>query len=148
MSHRTRQVGEFLREEISDIIRKEVDDPRVGFVSVTEVEVTDDIRFARVYISVLGSDEEREATLTALRSAAPYIRRHLRPRLSTRNIPDIDFRDDRSMEHAETIARTLYELRTADAQRAARRGTMTVPGDDAAILEGQSEAAQSEDPTE
>ncbi len=110
MSRRTEQVGEFLREELTDIIRREVKDPRVGFMSVTRVEVPPDLRSARVYVSVLGSDDERRATLTALRSAAGFIRHHLRPRLRMRQIPDLEFRDDRSMEHADQIARALQEL--------------------------------------
>jgi ribosome-binding factor A len=117
MSRRTLQVGELLREELSDIIRREVSDPRVGFFSITEVEVTDDLRSARVFVSVLGSDREREETLTALRSAASFIRFHLKPRLRIRNIPDLEFRDDRSMEHAEQIARTINGLREHDASR-------------------------------
>lgn len=117
MSRRTLQVAELLREELSDIIRREVSDPRVGFFSITEVEVTDDLRSARVFVSVLGSDREREETLTALRSAASFIRFHLKPRLRTRSIPDLEFRDDRSMEHAERIARTINGLREQDANR-------------------------------
>ncbi len=110
MSRRTLQVGEFLREELTDIIRREVKDPRIGFFSLTGVDVSSDLRVARVYVSVLGTDEERAATLAALRSAAGFIRHHLRPRMRMRQIPDLDFRDDRSMEHAEQIGRTLREL--------------------------------------
>ena len=110
MSRRTRQVGEFLREELTDIIRREVKDPRIGFMSVTRVDVTPDLRHAAVYISVLGTDQEREETLTALRSASGFIRHHLKPRLRMRQIPELEFRDDRSMEHAEQIARTLREI--------------------------------------
>lgn len=113
MTRRTLQVGELLREELTDIIRREVKDPRVGFMSITNVDVTPDLRSARVYVSVLGSDEEREKTLDALRSAAKFIRFHLKPRLRMRQIPDLEFRDDRSMEYAEQISATLRELRQA-----------------------------------
>jgi ribosome-binding factor A len=110
MTRRTLQVGEMLREELTDIIRREVRDPRLGFWSITRVDVPTDLRSARVYVSVLGSDEERAATLAALRSAAGFIRHHLKPRLRMRQIPELDFRDDRSMEHAEAIGRTLREI--------------------------------------
>jgi ribosome-binding factor A len=110
MTRRAQQMGEFLREELTDIIRSELDDPRLGFWTVTRVEVPDDLRTARVYVSVLGSDDERNETLGALRGAAGYIRGHLKPRMRTRTIPELEFRDDRSMEHAESIARTLREL--------------------------------------
>ncbi|MCC6703260.1 MAG: 30S ribosome-binding factor RbfA, partial [Thermomicrobiales bacterium] len=101
MSRRTRQVGEFLREELTDIIRRDVKDPRIGFMSVTRVDVTPDLRHAAVYISVLGTDQERADTLAALVSASGFIRHTLKPRLRMRQIPDLEFRDDRSMEHAE-----------------------------------------------
>jgi ribosome-binding factor A len=111
MTRRTQQMGEFLREEVTDIIRSEIDDPRLGFWTVTRVEVPSDLRTARVYVSVLGTDDERKDTLTALRGASHFIRGHLKPRMHTRIIPDLDFRDDRSMEHAEEIDRTLKALR-------------------------------------
>ncbi len=123
MSRRTEQVGEFLREELTDIIRREVKDPRIGFMSVTRVEVPPDLRSARVYVSVLGTEDEREATLTALRSAAGFIRHHLRPRLRMRQIPELEFRDDRSMEHADQIARALQEL-DEGGQRPPRTGSL------------------------
>ena len=110
MSRRTRQVGEFLREELDDIIRREVKDPRLGFLSLTGVEVSDDLRSARVFVSVLGTDEELAETIDALRSASGFIRHHLRPRLRMRQIPDLEFRADRSMEHAAQIARALHEI--------------------------------------
>jgi ribosome-binding factor A len=110
VSRRTRQVGDLLREEVTDIIRTEVKDPRIGFFSITHVEVPTDLRSARVFVSVLGTDQERMETLAALRSAAGYIRFHLKPRLHMRQIPELEFRDDRSMEHAEKIARALRSL--------------------------------------
>jgi ribosome-binding factor A len=127
MTRRTLQVGEMLREELTDIIRREVSDPRLGFWSITRVDVPTDLRSARVFVSVLGSDEERAATLAALRSAAGFIRFHLKPRLRIRQIPELDFRDDRSMEHAEAIGRTLREIerearRPVAAPATARRG--------------------------
>jgi ribosome-binding factor A len=108
-----------LREELSDIIRREVKDPRIGFMSITAVDVPPDLRSARVFVSVLGSDQERLDTLEALHSAAQYIRRQLKPRLRMRQIPVLEFRDDRSMEHAQQITATLREIQAADALRGA-----------------------------
>ncbi len=110
MSRRTKQVGEFIREELIDIIRREVKDPRIGFMSITGVEMSPDLRSARVFVSVLGTDEERASTLAALRSGALFIRHHLKPRLRMRQIPELDFRDDRSMERAEEITRAISEM--------------------------------------
>jgi len=120
VSRRTVQVGELLRDELIDIIRREVKDPRVGFYSITGVEVTPDLRQARVFISVLGSEEERTRTLSALRSASGFIRHHLRPRLRMRQLPELDFRDDRSLEHAEEIARALRTIEIADSKPSVR----------------------------
>lgn len=114
MTRRTQQVGELLRAELDDIIRKEVKDPRIGFFSITRVEVPTDLRSARVYVSVLGSDEERTNTVEALRQAAGFIRFHLKPRLRMRQIPELDFRDDRSMEYAQEISEVLAEVRSRD----------------------------------
>ncbi len=114
MTRRTQQVGEMLREELDDIIRREVKDPRIGFFSITRVDVPTDLRSARVFVSVLGSDEERTDTLEALRAAAKFIRFHLKPRLRMRQIPELDFRDDRSMEYAQEISEALAEVRARD----------------------------------
>lgn len=119
MTRRTLQVGELLKEELTDIIRREVKDPRVGFMSITNVDVTPDLRSARVFVSVLGTDEERSNTLDALRSAAKFIRFHLKPRLRMRQIPDLEFRDDRSMEYAEQISATLRQIRQSEPRSSA-----------------------------
>lgn len=110
MTRRTRQVGDLLREELTDIIRTDVKDPRVGFFTITRVDIGPDLRNATAMVSVLGSDEEREETLAALRSASGYIRHQLKPRLRMRQVPEIAFADDRSMEHAQEIALALHEL--------------------------------------
>ena len=127
MTRRTQQMSEFLREEVVDIIRSEIDDPRLGFWTVTRVEVLPDLRSARIYVSVLGTDGERKETITALRGAAGFIRGHLKPRMRTRIIPDLDFRDDRSMEHAESIDRTLRELRGPKGAKETERLSSILP---------------------
>ena len=103
-------VGEMLREELTDIVRREVKDPRLAFWSITHVEVPPDLRTARVFVSVLGTDHDRSETLAALRSASGFIRFHLKPRLRMRQIPDLEFRDDRTMEEADKITRVLRDL--------------------------------------
>jgi ribosome-binding factor A len=114
VTRRTRQVGELLREELDDIIRRDVKDPRIGFFSITQVEVPPDLRTARVYVSVFGDDDERDATLSALNNASKFIRFHLKPRLRMRQIPELEFRDDRSMEYAHQISQTLREVKERD----------------------------------
>ena len=114
MTRRTRQVGELLREELTDIIRREVKDPRIGFFSITRVDVPPDLRTAQVFVSVLGTEEERKNTQDALHSASKFIRFHLKPRLRMRQIPELDFRDDRSMEYAQQISERMEEIRRID----------------------------------
>lgn len=108
---RRRQVSSILHEEISEIIQREMKDPRLGFITVTRVEVSPDISNARVLVSVYGSDEEQRDALAALDHARGYIRKLLAPRLSLRAIPQLQFQLDQSMEHAETISRLLDEVR-------------------------------------
>ena len=117
MTRRTRQVSDLLREELTDIIRTDVKDPRVGFFTITRVDIGPDLRSATAMVSVLGTDEERDETLAALRSASGYIRRQLKPRLRMRQVPEISFADDRSMEHAQDIALALRDLERERAQR-------------------------------
>ncbi len=116
-TRRQQQVSEFLREEISDIMLRELNDPRLGFVSLTRVEVSPDLRVARVFVSVLGSDEEFQNAVKALNGASGFIRHLLKPRMRVRHIPELTFLADHSMRHAEEIARTLRAIREEDEDR-------------------------------
>lgn len=108
--NRPQQLGEFIRAEMSDLLRLEMRDPRVEMVSITRVEVSPDLKYVRIYFSRLGSDEVRQETLKALRKATPYLRRLLAPRLTIRSVPEIEFRLDSSLVHAERVMRLLNEL--------------------------------------
>ena len=110
-SRRREQLADFLRDEISEIMHRELKDPRLGFASITRVELSPDLRYARVFVSVLGTEEDLEATLKALTGAAGFIRHMLLPRMHVRHVPELTFRSDRSMEHAEQVARALNEIR-------------------------------------
>ena len=109
-ARRRRQVGDLLRDEISFIIQRGLKDPRIGFASITRVEVSADIRYATAYVSVFGTDEEQSESLVALNNAAGYIRHELAPKLTMRRVPVIRFKLDRSMEHAENVQRLLSEI--------------------------------------
>src|SRR5690606_15042762 len=98
-ARRRRQVGDLLRDEISFIIQRGLTAPRIGFASITRVEVSADIRYATAYVSVFGTDEEQSESLVALNNAAGYIRHELAPKLTMRSVPVIRFKLDRSMEH-------------------------------------------------
>jgi len=108
------RVNQLIREEISHLIQRELKDPRLGFVTVTEVDVSKDLRTAKVYVSVLGSETELQASLQALESARGFIRNWLVPRLRLRAVPHFTFHPDRSMAHAAHIQTVLEALRTEE----------------------------------
>ena len=96
-TRRQRQVAELLHEEISVLIQRRVQDPRMGYVTVTGVEMSPDLKVAQVYVSVLGSDEDVQQSLQSLRHAAGFLRRELGASLSLRYLPELNFRPDNSL---------------------------------------------------
>jgi len=117
---RPERLGEQIREEVSQIILGELSDPRVGFVTVTDVEVSSDLRNARVFVSILGSDEEVARSLGALKAASGFIRWHLGRSLKLRHLPELHFAHDKTARTATRIEEILKEegykaqLREAD----------------------------------
>jgi ribosome-binding factor A len=109
MGRRPERLAEEMREEIARMIVTELKDPRLGFVTVTRVEVAHDLRYARVHVGVLGGEAEREKSLTALRSAAGFIRRELGRRLRIHHAPEVDFRYDKGIDATDRVARLLAE---------------------------------------
>ena len=112
MSQRTDRVDELLREEIGSIIARDVADPRVGFVTVTDVETTPDLGHAQVWVSVIGQPDERAATVSALGRAMPFFRRELGSRLRMRRIPELHVRLDDTAERGTRVLRLLHDLET------------------------------------
>jgi len=108
---RLERVNQLIKEEISMLLQRELKDPRLGFVTVTEVDVSPDLKVGKVYVSVLGGDEQWAATLQALESARGFVWNWLRRHLDLRVTPDLIFRPDRSMEHGAHIQSLLAELR-------------------------------------
>jgi ribosome-binding factor A len=107
---RRERVQEALREEISDILRKELKDPRVGFVSVTSVQLSHDLSVAKVHMSILGDEKEQEQAMRVLSGAAGFVRSEVAKRISLRHAPEIVFKIDTSIEHSLRIAKLLNEL--------------------------------------
>ncbi|MFH1702321.1 MAG: 30S ribosome-binding factor RbfA [Nitrospirota bacterium] len=105
---RSQRVSDLLRKEIADIIMYKLKDPRIGFITVTGVDVTDDIKIARIYVSIL-KDEEKKTTIEILNSAKSFIRSELSKRLRMKFIPSIEFRLDTSIEYGNKIERLLKE---------------------------------------
>src|SRR3954452_2677600 len=109
MSQRTARLDELLREEISEVLRREVDDPRIGFVTITHVAVTPDLRHANVGVSIIGSAEERGTALRALSHAMPYVRGRL-GKLRLKRIPDLHVKEDDSAEGSTRVMKILNDL--------------------------------------
>jgi len=109
---RTTRVGELLRAEISELLLREVKDPRVsrGMVTITEVQVLPDLRRAVVYVSHLGSEQERAEALEGLQHSAPFLHRELVHRLSLRNVPELVFRFDPSIERGARLAELIHQV--------------------------------------
>ncbi len=115
-SRRVDRVADLVREVLSDLLVKGVKDPRVSaaLVTVTDVDVSPDLRHARVYVSTLGDEAAQEAGLAGLRSAAGYLRRELGRHLHTKYTPELHFDRDPSLAAAARVEELLTELREAD----------------------------------
>jgi ribosome-binding factor A len=111
---RMRRVDEAVREVLSDAVTSDLKDPRVGFVTVTDVKTSADLRHARVYVSVLGSDAERSASLDGLQSAHGYLQGRVARQLKLKHTPQLDFMLDDTAERADRLER-LIERATKDA---------------------------------
>src|SRR5665811_206629 len=110
MTQRTDRIDQILRQEIGQALEREVGDPRIGFVTVTDVETAADLSRAKVWVSIIGSAEERKETLSALRKAMPFIRHGLNSKIRLRRIPELDVRLDDSMERGTRVLQILSEL--------------------------------------
>lgn len=119
---RSDRVAEAIREEVATFLQEGVKDPRVvGLVTVTSVDVTRDLRSAKIYVSVLGSDEERRATFEGLESLAGHLRSRLGRSLRLRVAPELQFREDQSVTRAARIETLLAQVREEDEAAKQRR---------------------------
>ena len=111
MKIRPERVGHLMQREIADILRTRMRDPRLSeWVSVTDVVVTEDLSVAKVFVSILPTGEERERALAALEGAAGFVRHELAPRLGLRELPEIRFKLDTSIEHGARVEELLKRL--------------------------------------
>jgi ribosome-binding factor A len=113
-SRRPEQVAGTIRQVIADALAREVRDPRVGFVTVTGVLVTNDLSHARVMVSVPGDDAEKAKAMEGLQSAAGFLRSRAARSLSTRTVPELHFELDKGFEHAARIQELLQSIRRED----------------------------------
>lgn len=127
MSERTARLDELLREEISAVIARDVDDPRVGFVTITDVEVAPDLRHAKVWVSVIGTEEERKLTLRALNRAMPFVRQRL-GKLRLKRIPELHVKMDTTAERGTRVLRILDALESGQPVDDESVETLPTPG--------------------
>ncbi|OPJ61812.1 30S ribosome-binding factor RbfA [Clostridium oryzae] len=111
-NYRRGRINEEVRREISEIIRNDLKDPRIGaMISVTKAEVTKDLKYAKVYVSIFGNGEDEEATFTALKNSAGFIRKELSNRMQLRYTPQIMLEKDESIEHGMHIDAILERIK-------------------------------------
>lgn len=114
---RVGRVGEQVKKELSQILQTDLKDPRIGFVTVTGVDLTNDLSQAKVYLSVLGPDEQKEDTLKALAKASGFIRTELGRRIRLRHTPELIFKLDESIEYGSRIEELLQRLNQSEDER-------------------------------
>lgn len=115
-SQRAQRVAETIHKEISNLLIKGLKDPRIGFVTITSVDVTADLRQAKIYYTLMGPQEGRKETQAGLDSSSSYIRQQLGRQLRLRFIPEIHFEYDASFDYGQNIERLLKEVKTDEPQ--------------------------------
>ncbi|MBI3794836.1 MAG: 30S ribosome-binding factor RbfA [Nitrospinae bacterium] len=108
---RSERIREMMIQEIADIIRTELKDPRIGFVTVMDVDVTDNLRHANVYVSPMGTEEQKQLTIKGVSSAAPFIRRLLGQRMKIKFVPELSLKWDHSQDYSDKINRVLHAIK-------------------------------------
>ena len=111
---RHEKVQEVVRREVSRIVLNEIKDPRLGFITVTKVEMTKDLRYAKIFFSVLGGEAEYKKTKEALESASGFIRRLIAQSIQLRFAPEISFREDKSTQYSIRIQEVLDQIKELD----------------------------------
>jgi len=111
MAHRIERVGNLIRHEITELLQRQVKDPRLGnFVTVTEVSISPDLRYAKVFVSCIGSEEVKRDTLSGLAAASGFLRNQLSKRLRLRRIPELSFHWDDSIERGAHLLQLIDEV--------------------------------------
>ncbi len=114
--HRQEKLGELIAAELSELLRTRVKDPRVGFASITHVEVSGDLRHAKVFVSVMGSPEEQVATIKTLKHAAGFLRHELASRITLRYMPELVFKLDNSIAEGAHVLELIHQIEQEEHQ--------------------------------
>ena len=113
---RIEKLQELIKQEMSKMLLKELKDPRIGFVTVTDVEMTGDLREAKIYVSVMGGEEQVKSSLEGLNSALGFIRREIGHRIRLRFTPEISFALDTSLDYGDHIQKLLLQVESDRAE--------------------------------
>jgi len=115
MTRRTERLNDLIREEISELVRRQAKDPRLDcFLTVTMVDVSPDLRLAKVFISIMGTEEEKREAMNGLASASGFFHRELMKRLSLRRTPQLSFHRDDSIERAAHVLDLMKEIAASE----------------------------------
>jgi len=106
---RSERLGDLIQQELGDIMLRRIKDPRIGFCTIVKVEVSDDLRHVKVYVSTMGDESQQKKTLAGLKSAAGFIRREIGRRIELRHTPEISFKLDKSVVQSIRIAKLINE---------------------------------------
>ena len=118
MKPRAEKVAQELQRELATILRDEIEDPRVGFVTITRIHLTDDLQHARVWFSCLGSQAERDASLVGLQRAAGFIRKLIAERMTLRIVPEVLFQYDDTLDVGNDVIKALDALKSPPMEQA------------------------------
>jgi ribosome-binding factor A len=129
MGNRPERVGDAIRDELSQLIAREVHDPGIGFITFTTVKVSPDLQLARAYYTMMGDEQARRDTAKALGRAMPFLRRQLGQRLRLRRVPELQFFYDESIAHQDRIEQILQDLK-AEATAQSEGTTTTEPNEE------------------
>lgn len=110
-NNRMIRINDEIKREVSEIIRSELKDPRVGVItSVIKVETTNDLKYCKIYVSILGDDEQKKETMEGLKNASGFIRKQIAVRINLRNTPELKFVLDNSLEYSFKISKIINEI--------------------------------------
>lgn len=117
MSTRQEKLCQLLKEEISDILRREIKDPRLGFFTIIDAEITPDLRHAKIFVSIMGTEEERKQSMEVLKHAQHFVRLEFGKRVRMKVLPDIQFKPDESVNRGVRMQELLEEIRRDEEKR-------------------------------
>ena len=122
---RIEKLQELIKQEVGKMLLYDIKDPRIGFVTVTEVEMTGDLREAKIYVSIMGNDEQIKNSMEGLQSALGFVRREIGKRIRLRFTPEISFAPDKSLDYSEHIQKLLLKI---ERERDTLENNVTVGG--------------------